>query len=178
VLSLLRDVRGQIICRSYKAAWLFPVTPILVASAYQTWLYVSGLGSISNILQVHWRIQTVMPWTGFGLFLQRLSGAHFIYMDWIDLGLLVIILIASVIALRFLDPAFSLYIWLTIGILFSRGTPPFLLASYSRYFLALFPLFVLPALSTTKYFRLGLFSLFALFQIVLVGVFLWGSWVA
>jgi hypothetical protein len=66
-------------------------------------------------------------------------------MDWIDLALFIVILITSLIGLRLLDPAFSLYIWLTIAVLLTRGTPPHLLASYSRYFLALFPLFVLPA---------------------------------
>ena len=99
-------------------------------------------------------------------------------MDWIDLILFIVILIASLIALRLLDPAFSLYIWLTIAVLLTRGTPPHLLASYSRYFLALFPLFLLPARLPHRYQRLNVLILSFSLQILLVSIFLWGSWVA
>jgi hypothetical protein len=99
-------------------------------------------------------------------------------MDWIDLVLFIVVLIASLIALRRLDPAFSLYIWLTIAVLLTRGTPPHLLASYSRYFLALFPLFLLPAQLPKRYQRLAIIILFFSMQILLVSIFLWGSWVA
>ena len=98
-------------------------------------------------------------------------------MDWIDLTLFVVVLIASLIGLRRLDPAFSLYIWLTLAVLLTRGTPPHLLASYSRYFLALFPLFILPAQLPNKYQRFSILSLFFSVQILLVSIFLWGSWV-
>jgi hypothetical protein len=99
-------------------------------------------------------------------------------MDWIDLVLFVVVLIASLMGLRRLDPAFSLYIWLTLAVLLTRGTPPHLLASYSRYFLALFPLFLLPARWRNRYQRLTLLILFFSMQILLVSIFLWGSWVA
>jgi hypothetical protein len=99
-------------------------------------------------------------------------------MDWIDLILFIVVLIASLIALRLLDPALSLYIWLTIAVLLTRGTPPHLLASYSRYFLALFPLFLLPARLPHAYQRLTVLVLSFSLQILLVSIFLWGSWVA
>jgi hypothetical protein len=99
-------------------------------------------------------------------------------MDWIDLILFIVVLIAGLIGLRYLDPAFSLYIWLTMAVLLTRGTPPHLLASYSRYFLAFFPLFLLPAQLPARYQRLGILIIFFAMQILLVGIFLWGSWVA
>jgi len=99
-------------------------------------------------------------------------------MDWIDLALFIVILLASLIGLRLLDPAFSLYIWLTIAVLLTRGTPPHLLASYSRYFLALFPLFILPAQLPRRYQRLSILIIFFALQILLASIFLWGSWVA
>ncbi len=178
VWELFKSSKHKIIHSGYKTAWLTVLTPVLVALAYQTWLYASGFGSIPGTLQEHWKIKTVMPWTGIALFFQRLVTTSFIYMDWIDLALFVVVLLASLIGLRLFEPAFSLYIWMTIGVLFTRGTPPFLLASYSRYFLVLFPLFVLPALSNNKSPRLVVFFVFSLSQILLVGVFLWGSWVA
>ena len=119
-----------------------------------------------------------MPWEGFLLFLRRIPNIHFSYMDGIDLTLFIIVLIASLLALRLLDPAFSLYNWLTIAVLLTRGTPPHLLASYSRYFLTLFPLFLLPALSKIKYLQFAIIICFAVLQILLVWTFLWGNWVA
>lgn len=152
--------------------------PPLVASGYQLWLKHSGYGTIAGALRTYWKLETVAPWTGFLLFLQRLPVRQFNYMDWIDLVLLIIVLVAALIGLRKLDPAFSIYVWLTLAVLFTRGTPPHLLASYSRYFLGLFPLFILPALITNRYQRLGILVLFFSFQILLVTIFLWGSWVA
>ena len=99
-------------------------------------------------------------------------------MDWVDLALFVIILVASVIGLRLLDPAFSLYVWLTLAVLLTRGTPPHLLASYSRYFIALFPLFILPALIRNQYVQIFIVTISFFLQALLVWIFLWGSWVA
>lgn len=160
------------------AAWLAVLIPIFVAGGYQLWLKLAGYGTISGALRTYWRLETVPPWSGFILFLQRLPTARYHYMDWIDLILFIVILIASIIALRLLDPAFSLYIWLTIAVLFTRGTPPHLLASYSRYFLALFPLFLLPALLSKQSQRLAVLILSFSLQTLLVSIFLWGSWVA
>jgi hypothetical protein len=152
--------------------------PPVCAAAYQLWLRASGLGTIAGALRTYWRLETVPPWTGFLLFVRRIPIARFHYMDWIDLLLFFVILIVSVIALRMLDPAFSLYVWLTIAVLLTRGTPPHLLASYSRYFLVLFPLFLLPARLPNQYQRLAVLLLAFSLQIVLVSIFLWGSWVA
>ena len=160
------------------ASWLAILLPPLVAAGYQTWLKASGVGTVTAALSTYWRLETVPPWTGFILFLQRLPSRQFNYMDWIDLALLILVLIAALIGLRRLDLAFSIYVWLTLAVLFTRGTPPHLLASYSRYFLGLFPLFILPALNPNRYGRLGIMIVFFSFQGLLVTIFLWGSWVA
>ena len=159
-------------------SWLAIFIPPLAAFGYQAWLKSSGLGTIAGALRTYWRLETVPPWTGFLLFLQRLPTRHFNYMDWIDLALLIVVLLAAILGLRRLDLAFSIYIWLTLAVLFTRGTPPHLLASFSRYFLALFPLFILPVLYPRRAFRLGILILFFSFQVLLVTIFLWGSWVA
>jgi hypothetical protein len=169
-LRLLRSLRLSQI--------LFASVPALVAVGYQAWLKIMGLGAISSTLSQHWKIETVAPWTGFYLFLQRLFTMKFIYMDWIDLFLLAIIILLGVMSLRELGLDFSLYIWLTLAILFMRGTPPHLLASYSRYFLALFPIFILLARLRNKAIQ-GMAAVIALLlQMLLAWVFLMGSWVA
>ena len=178
VFSVLKSGREKLINSVKPTAWLAVMIPPLFAAAYQIWLKLSGYGTISGALQTYWRLRTVPPWTGFLLFLQRLPSRHFNYMDWIDLALFIVILIASLIGLRQLDPAFSLYVWLTIAVLFTRGTPPHLLASYSRYFLALFPLFLLPARLPLKYQRISILIVSFSLHILLVSIFLWGSWVA
>jgi hypothetical protein len=159
-------------------SWFPILIPPLVAILHQTWLKSAGFGTISGALHTYWKLETVAPWTGFLLFLQRLPTRHFNYMDWIDLTLLILVLLAAILGLRRLDPAFSIYVWLTLAVLFTRGTPPHLLASFSRYFLGLFPLFILPALNPNRYQRLTAISLFFFFQVILVTIFLWGSWVA
>ena len=175
---IFRSSRENLLTAIQPAAWLAGLIPPLIAWAYQLWLRLAGYGSIAEALRTYWKLETVPPWTGFFLLLQRLPTARFHYMDWIDLVLFIVVLIASLIALRRLDPAFSLYVWLTIAVLLTRGTPPHLLASYSRYFLALFPLFILPARLPRHYQRLTVIILFFTMQILLVSVFLWGSWVA
>jgi hypothetical protein len=178
VLKLIRSFRNRIEPAVDKTAWLAIAIPILFSIGYQAWLKISGYGTITAALQKYWQLETVAPWTGFILFLQRIPTRHFNYMDWIDLTLFIIVLAGGLLGLRRLEPAFSIYIWATIAVLLTRGTPPHLLASYSRYFLVLFPLAVLPALISNKYQRLlilvGSYSL----QILLTTLFLWGSWVA
>ena len=175
---IFRSSRQKLLTAVHPAAWLTVWIPLLIAAGYQLWLRLAGYGSIAIALRTYWKLETVPPWTGFILFLQRLPTARFHYMDWIDLMLFIVVLIASLMGLRRLDPAFSLYIWLTLAVLLTRGTPPHLLASYSRYFLALFPLFLLPAQWRNRSQRLTLLILFFSMQILLVSIFLWGSWVA
>ncbi len=165
--------------KSLRLSWIFLAsTPVLVAAGYQVWLKLSGLGTVVGALNQYWRIATVTPWTGFYLFIQRLISLDFIYMDWIDLFLFIFILLLSLLSLRDLSLEFSLYIWLTLAILFMRGTPPHLLASFSRYFLALFPIFILPARMKFKSVQLLAASVSLCLQMLLAWVFLLGSWVA
>jgi hypothetical protein len=178
VLEILRSSGEKLASRIFPAAWLAVLIPPLVAASYQIWLKLAGFGTIAAALRTYWRLETVAPWTGFILFLQRIPTARFHYMDWTDLILFIVILIASLIGLRLLDPAFSLYVWLTMAVLVTRGTPPHLLASYSRYFLALFPLFLLPALLPRQSQRMTVLILSFTMQILLATIFLWGSWVA
>jgi hypothetical protein len=178
LLEVLRSPREKLVKGVHPAAWMAVLIPPLVAAGYQSWLRLAGYGTIADALRTYWKLETVPPWTGFLLFLQRIPTARFHYMDWIDLILFIVVLIAGLIGLRYLDPAFSLYIWLTMAVLLTRGTPPHLLASYSRYFLAFFPLFLLLAQLPARYQRLGILIIFFAMQILLVGIFLWGSWVA
>ncbi len=162
----------------HKLTWLSALIPVFVAASYQAWLRASRLGSMTAALKAYWHIQTVAPWTGFWMFLQRLFTTHYIYMDWIDLLLFIVIALAALKGLQALDPAYSLYVWLTLAVLFTRGTPPHLLASFSRYFLALFPLFILFARIRNKILWTLIPVLSLCLQALLVWLFLWGSWVA
>jgi hypothetical protein len=178
VLRLFKDLRSRFLVTMDKSIWLAVVVPVLVSVAFRAWLQLAGFGTIPEALRRYWKLETVMPWEGFILFLQRLSTARWSYMDYIDLVLFIVILLSGLIALFQLDPAFSSYIWLTLAVFLMRGTPPHLLASYSRYFLTLFPLFALPALSLNRYTRLLVVVLFFMFHVLLAWIFLLGSWVA
>ena len=178
ILQLFIPLRVSRMKQIGVSSWLAILIAPLCAAGYQVWLKFSGYGTIANSLRTYWKLETVPPWTGVILFLQRVTTRQFNYMDWIDLGLLILVLIAAFMSLRRLDPEFSIYVWLTLAVIWMRGTPPHLLASYSRYFLGLFPLFVLPALSPNRKGRLGLMIVFFALQVLLVTIFLWGSWVA
>lgn len=182
-----RDPRQQVkqaignlpLLKSMSPGWFFlAAVPALTMLGYQTWLKLSGLGNITTALDQYWRITTVAPWTGFYLFLQRLFSIEYIYMDWIDLFLFMFILLISLAGLRDFPIEFSLYIWLTLAVLFMRGTPPHLLASYSRYFLVMFPIFIPPAGMKMKSVQVLAASVSLSLQMLLGWVFLLGSWVA
>jgi len=128
-----------------KPDWLALFLPALTFAAYALWLRLAGLGSIPATLETHWGIRTVAPWTGFGLFLQRLVGGQRVFIDYVDLSLFVVMLALLVVGLFRLDPALSLYNFLTLALFFMRGTPPHRLDSFSRYFLTLFPAFIMVA---------------------------------
>jgi hypothetical protein len=178
IAKLFRSSPGRLATVIHPAAWFVVLIPLSFSAAHQLWLKLAGLGTIAGALREHWRLETVPPWTGFLLFLQRIPTARFHYMDWVDLILFIVVLIASLIGLRLLDPVFSLYVWLTLAVLFTRGTPPHLLASYSRYFLALFPLFLLPAQLPRQWQRTTVLVVSFSLQLILATIFLWGSWVA
>lgn len=173
----LRDFLG---INLKKPGWLAVFLPGLTFAAYTLWLRLAGLGFISATLETFWGIRTVAPWTGFGLFLQRLVSTPRIFVDYIDLALFGVMLVLLVVGLFRLDPALSLYNFLTLSLLFMRGTPPQLLTSFSRYFLALFPAFIILAQLTSKLagslhgriLRVALLSVLVGLQIFLVMGFL------
>lgn len=169
-----------------KPGWLAALLPVLTFAGYALWLGWARLGSIPAALETHWGIFTVMPWTGFGLFLQRLVSTPRVFIDFIDLSLLVLMLILLFIGVFRLNSTLSFYSVLTLALFFMRGTPPHLLDSFSRYFLTLFPAFILLALMAAKnaaslknrILRVSLLSISIGLQIFLLMGFLDWRWIA
>ena len=91
-----------------------------------------------------------------------------------------------VVGLFRLNPALSLYNFLTLSLFFMRGTPPHLLDSFSRYFLGLFPAFIMVAQLATiiiaglryRTLRAALWLISFGLQIFLLMGFLDWRWVA
>jgi hypothetical membrane protein len=119
-----------------------------------------------------------MPWEGFQLFLVRLVTTPRVFIDYIDLGILVVMLGVCIYASLRLDPAYSLYNWLSLGLLFMRGTPPHLLDSFSRYLLLLFPAFLVFGAIKNRRLALAFGILSFIVQLFLVMGFLDWRWVA
>jgi hypothetical protein len=169
-----------------KPDWLALFFPVLTFAAYTLWLRLAGWGSIPATLETLWGIRIVMPWTGFGLFLQRLVGEQRVFVDYVDLSLFIVMLGLLIVGLFRLDPGLSLYNFLTLSLFFMRGTPPHLLDSFSRYFLTLFPAFIMVAQFTTiiigslrsRILRMVLWSVSIGLQIFLVIGFLDWRWIA
>jgi len=186
IKNLFAPLRAIGILRVKDLSWLANLLPAVTFAAYTLWLRFSGIGSIPATLETFWNIHTVAPWTGFGLFLQRLFVEPRVFVDYIDLSLLLVILALIAMGLFRLVPPLSLYNLLTLGLFFMRGTPPHLLDSFSRYFLSLFPAFIIMArLSTininsprSRIFRLAFLMVSIGLQIFLVIGFLDWRWIA
>jgi hypothetical protein len=159
---------------------LFAVAlPLLGFGGYILGVRLLGLGNVSDAFQVYWDMDPVMPWNGAAMFLTRLFAENLTFMDWVDLGLLILFLGLSLAGLPTLSPGLSLYLWASLGLMFMRGTPIHLLDSFSRYMLSLFPAFlVLAHFVRLRWVRIPLFSVFTLLQLIFVWLFLNWFWVA
>jgi hypothetical protein len=87
-------------------------------------------------------------------------------------------LLGGLATLRRLDPALSLYSIVTIAVLFSRGTPPTLLMSFSRYLLVLFPAFLLLGKIHKRSFRLAIWAPSICLQVLMLYGFLQWRFIA
>lgn len=161
-----------------KPAGLAVLLPGAGMLGYQAWLKFARLGDIPQALETQWGIRTVLPWEGFRLFLNRLVTTQRVFIDYIDLGILVLVLGVCIYASLHMDPAYSLYNWLNLGLFFMRGTPPHLLDSFSRYLLLLFPAFLVFGAIRNRWLAVALGSLSFIVQLFLVMGFLDWRWVA
>ena len=164
--------------KDIKLVWSIPLIPFFVLGLYYAWLQQNGFSSPSAELARIWGISTVPPWQGFSLFVQRLLTTPRIFVDWIDLIFFLAMLALALVGLKYLAPAYSLYIWGSFAVIFTRGTPPHLLDSFSRYLLALFPLFSLAILFRNRPLKIALSGLLFILEIfLLMGFFDW-RWIA
>ena len=180
IWSMLTTSTGREKARSsllhYSAlAVILPGVPLLV---YQAWLYNSNLGNIFKVHTTTWSIQTVMPWEGFKLFVERLFSQQRVFIDYIDLGALLLILGVCIFATFHLDPAYSLYNWLNLSLFFMRGTPPHLLDGFNRFLLMVFPAFLVFGAIRNRPLAIILGSLSFIIQLFLLMGFLDWRWVA
>lgn len=159
-------------------SWLATLLPGLAFAGWNLYLNVTGLGNVPEMLVTHWGIRTVPPWTGIRLFLGRLFNTPRVFVDYIDLGALVVILLLVIHGSRRLDPILSLYAWLNLALFFMRGTPPHLLDSFSRYMLAVFPAFLVMAKTSSRAARIILWTISFLLQTFLLMGFLDWRWIA
>jgi Dolichyl-phosphate-mannose-protein mannosyltransferase len=176
VVGLLTNRSGwrTILAARQAPAWLGILFPALTLAGFTLGLRLLNLNSMTDTFNSYWDIRPVMPWTGVALFFKRLFTTHLIFIDFLDLSFLVIMLALWVIGLRRLDPALSLYSFLTIAVLFMRGTPPTLLMSFSRYLLVLFPAFFILGTIHNRSVRTGIWIFsFCLQMVMLFGFLQW-----
>ncbi len=180
VITVLRTPakRARWKMQFFRWDFLAALLPVLTLPGYYGFLRWARLGSPSAALESHWGIRTVMPWTGFWLFFQRLLTQPRVFVDWIDLSLLLVALLALILGFRRLHPALSLYSWALILVLFMRGTPPHLLDSFSRYLLIIFPIFLLFSRIKPRWLQVLVWCASFSLQIFLLLGFLDWRWIA
>ena len=182
-LEQARQVMGLVTSRSgwrtifaslRHPAWVGAFIPVLTLAGYTLVMRLMNLNSLTDTFNSYWYIRPVMPWTGVALFIKRLFTTRLIFIDYLDLIFLGFMLALLVSGLRRLDPALSLYSFLTLAILFTRGTPPTLLMSFSRYLLVLFPAFFILGKIRSRPLRVGVWTLsFTLQTLMLYGFLQW-----
>jgi hypothetical protein len=177
--SLLQPATWRRFLAALRApSWLATLLPALAFAGWTLSLRSAGLGSVPATLAEHWGILTVPPWTGVWLFLERLFTNRLYFIDFVDLAVLAGVLVLLVLGLRRVDPALSLFAWLSLAVFFMRGTPPHLLDSFNRYLLALFPAFLVLAKVRSRPLRLALWVVsFGLQTLLLLGFLDW-RWIA
>ena len=168
-----------VLMRVKQGAWVTLFLPPLAFLSFQTWLDLTGLGSISSAYLHVWKMSIVPPWEGLSSIVQRLFSSQLMFIDWVDLILFVTFVVLSFASLRHLEPAYSLYIWSTLGLILMRGYSAHLMAGFMRYMLTLFPVFILLAkFGGKRTFHFTLLILFVPLQIFLLWLFLHWIWVA
>lgn len=180
VVGLLttRDGRTQLLARLRRPDWLALAGPLLAFVGYNLWLRRAGMTGVIAALQSGWTDKVVMPWSGIALLLQNLIHGQRAFIDFVDLSILVLVLGLCLFGLFRLDPALSIYNWLTLAMIMMGGSTPHLLDSFSRYTLGLFPVFLLLGQARIGRLRVALWIFSALLQVFLLLVFLRWGWVA
>jgi hypothetical protein len=170
--------RRSLLGRLKHPDWLAALLPLAVFGGYNLWLEAAGMTSVTGALQTGWGNATVMPWTGVWMFLQRLFTTPRVFVDYLDGPLFLLALGLSVYGLFRLNPALSIYTWLTLAMILMGGSTPHLLDSFSRYFMGLFPLFLLLGQWRPPLARLAVWALSLCLQTFLLLAFLDWRWVA
>ncbi len=158
--------------------WLATMLPLVVFGGYSLWLRIAGMYSFIAASKYGWGRITVMPWTGFWLFLNRLLYNQHTYIDYIDLLLFMLALALSIYGLFQLNSDLSLYNWLTLTLIMMASSKQQLLLSFSRLFLVLFPLFFLMAKIRSPRLRMALLAASFGLQLILLAGFLNWSFIA
>jgi hypothetical protein len=172
-----RQIQQVLNCLA-KPAGLATLFPALFVGIYMFWVQHLGRNTPSDVIATYWGIQMVPPWEGFRLFVVRLFFTPRVFIDWIDLCIFLIALVAITYGLFRQDATLSLYSCLYVSLLMMRGTPPHLLDSFSRYLLLLFPLFLFLGRGGNRVGR-TVFWLFSFtLQIILTWGFLQWKWIA
>jgi hypothetical protein len=167
-------------------AWRLPAVAggVLGTGIYLVGMQLGGLGNASQALETHWHIQVTAPWVTLYHAARVVVDGTVTPTDVLNLGAFLFIVIVGLAAIRRLKPAYSLYLWITLGLLMTRYYPKYQFQSLPRYALSLFPLYIALALlldrptpagraARTAYVVLG-----SLLQAALLALFVEWRWVA
>jgi len=169
----------ELFSRLLSGGWGVIAFPVLAYLGYSFWLSVQGLGSISEAFREYWNLTVVLPWVGFLEFIQRIFAGNLLFVDWVDLILFLIVILTCILATGRLRISYSIYIWVTLALMFMRGYSSHLFTGFMRYSLTLFPIFwIIPKLVKNRYLEIALLTLSLLVQYILLWLFLNWYWVA
>ena len=157
---------------------------VLGSGVYLIGTQLGGLGNASQVLETHWHIRVTTPWVTLYHAAQVVVDGTVTPTDLLNLGAFVFIIVVGLAAIHRLKPAYSLYLWITLGFILTRYYPKFQFQSLPRYALSLFPLFMVLALlldrptPVGRAVRAAYVVLGGLLQAVLLALFVEWRWVA
>jgi hypothetical protein len=176
--------RREFVCRIF-AVIGGPMGTLL----YLFGMSLAGLGHVNEAFDKLWAVKIVAPWTSVSDAIQVILDGKITFHDLISLGTLSFLIGMSVLAIKYLKPAYVLYLWSTLAFILMRSYQP---TEYEptqflgliRYALSLFPVFIMLArifhkdTATSQRVRNVYLVFSAAVQIVLLVMFAESLWVA
>ncbi len=158
---------------------------VIAVGGYLMYLAVNHLGSLEAAYETEWNLYTRLPINAFVDFFNRLThGQAAPFENDNAFALLLIIVFGIIVTIKF-RPAYSLYVWTTLGMILLRyhyapgvqSLPQF--ESVIRYALLMFPCFIAAAMILREWWMVGLYGIgFGQWMLYLLNNFTHWIWVA
>lgn len=150
-VEILRENKWSI----SKTGWriVYALSPLFAQVALQIWQRLSDFPSTVGLQGIYWSRYLAFPWQGILLTIERIVSGEALSIEYIDLGIIFVMLGLGLVLLKHLPLMYWVYFWSFFLVNLSQvriGQP---LSGQARFSLTLVPAFVLMALLARNNWR-------------------------